>query len=68
MTYTWKPTPEIIWFVLTAIVGALTAAVTSQGATPPTDWHAWAIGAAAAAVRAVLGVLLSVMGPKTGGS
>ncbi len=62
MTYTFRPTPELIWFILTALVTTIAQAVASQGATPPTDWHAWGIGVAAAAVRAVLGVVIHVLG------
>lgn len=63
--YTFKPTAETVWLILTALVGAVATGFATQGATPPTDWHAWAVGLSAAAVRAVLGVILSMMtGPK----
>lgn len=64
MKYEFKPTPELGWFALTAIVGALAAGVASQGATPPTDWHAWGVGVASASARALLGMLLAMLTPK----
>lgn len=63
--YQFKITPEIAWFVLTAVVGALAVGISSQGATPPTDWHAWGIGVVAAATRTVLGLLLAALSPTT---
>lgn len=57
--YNLKPTPELIWAVLTIVVSVVGAAVATQGAVPPTDWRGWAIGVAAALVRALGGLFLS---------
>lgn len=60
MTYFFKPTPEFWWALLTTVMGTVATAIATQGTLPPTDWRAWAVGLASAAVRGVLGVLLSL--------
>lgn len=56
MEYQFRPTPELIWFVLTAVVAVVAQALTGA---PPTDWRVWGVSIAAAAVRAAVGALLS---------
>lgn len=55
--YDFQKSAELIWAVLTAVVGALAASTAMD--KPPSDWHAWLIGIGAAAVRAVLGAVMS---------
>lgn len=62
-TYTFKPGPEFWWAILVTGVGVLSTAVATQGAVPPTDWRAWAIGVAVGVARAVGGLLLSKASP-----
>ena len=58
--YAFKTIPELAWFVLTMVAGALAAGVATQGAVAPTDWQAWVIGVASASIRALLGGGLAV--------
>lgn len=59
MTYFFKPTPEFWWALLTTVIGTVATAIATQGALPPTDWRAWAVGLASAAVRGVIGAIIS---------
>lgn len=61
MSYTFKPGPEMVWFVVVAIATVVLQAIVTQGATAPTDMSAWLLGVGVAAVRAVLGALLQLM-------
>ena len=59
MNYNFKLAPESVWFVVTAVVTVVLQAVVS---TPdaPTDIKAWLVAVGAAAVRALVGALISV--------
>ncbi len=60
MTYRFKTTPELVWFVL---VAAATAALQFlMASAQPTDWQPWLVSLGAATVRAGLGALLSAVG------
>lgn len=56
--YDFKPKAEAVWFILTAMAAA---ALQFLNGAPPTDWHAWGIALAAAAVRAGLGAALHAL-------
>ena len=58
--YQVKIGPETLWAIAVAVITAL--AQITQGA-PPDDWRVWAVAAAAAVVRAVGGVILSMFPP-----
>ena len=60
--YQFKPTPEVVWAVLTAAVSAF-AQVTVAGA-PPDDWRVWGIAAATAVARAVGAVVYNLLMPR----
>ncbi len=68
MTYTWKPTAEIIWGVLVAVVTSLAISMQAGDPTVLANPATWITGAIAAAVRAGLGALLSVLGTQGGSS
>lgn len=59
-SYSFKLTPELAWGILVAVVAVLSTAVVTQGAVPPTDWRAWAIGVAAGVIRALVGGVFAV--------
>lgn len=67
MSYLFKPGPELVWSVVVTVVGVIAAAVATQGALPPTDVKTWGLALAAGVARAILGLILSAMGPNDAG-
>lgn len=61
MNYIFKPGPELVWAIVVTVVAVLAQSVGTG--TMPTDLKAWAISVAVGIARALLGLILSAMGP-----
>ncbi len=57
--YDFKPLEELWWAALVAAVVASLQVVVSSDPAAVTDWRAWTIALAAAAVRAAAGAMLA---------
>lgn len=59
MNYTFKPTAEAVWAVLTAVALIVLQAVIAQP-TPPTDIKAWLVALGGACLRAAVGAAIAL--------
>lgn len=62
--YDFKVDQELLWFLLVAVLTALASALVEFDPSAVTDWRAWAVGLAAACVRAAAGALLAWLGAR----
>lgn len=60
--YSFRPSAELGWFVLTTIVLAMAQVLLTLEPEQITDWRTWAVSLLGAAVRAGAGALLSYAG------
>ena len=60
MTYDFEKAKEAGWFVATAAGIAVATVLVDFDPARITDWRAWAIGIAGAAVRAAAGAILAI--------
>lgn len=60
MTYIFKANQEAIWFVLVAAGTVVVQALAAFDPATIVDWRAWAVGIAAAAIRASAGAALTL--------
>jgi hypothetical protein len=58
-SYTFKPKPELIWFIAVAVLTVAMQALAEFDPAMVTDWQAWAVGLGAALVRAGAGAFLA---------
>ena len=63
MSYTFKFSAELGWFLLIAFLTPLFTALAAFDETSLTNWQPWAVGVVAASVRALAAAVIAKLGP-----
>ena len=61
--YTFRVTPELIWFLAVAALTPLLLALAEFNPDTITDWRAWSMAIVAASVRAFVAAGIAKLGP-----
>ena len=62
MDYQFNLTRETVWFLLIAFLTPIFTALAAFDEAVLSDWRPWAVGIFAAAIRALFGAVLAVIG------